>query len=465
MRQIITLSLSLLATMATAQTFPVLTLKNAGPVDRRVNIAVLPDGFTAAELPVFDLSADTMARNVFLQTPLKEYANFFNVYAIDVPSVESGTDHPANATDVTEPIIPFSDVNTYFSASFDGGSTHRALVCNDEPAAYAVMAANFPSYDQIILLANSFEYGGTGGPVATFSRNSSSIETALHELGHSFAHLADEYWAGWGSELANMTAETDTAVIRWHNWLHTGSIGHYPYGTSGDAAGWFRPHQNCKMQFLNRPFCQVCREAFIDRIYSLVTPIDSAWPDNSSTLTYSGTPLTFTIKLVKPNPNTLKVKWRANGVDLPSTDTTITINTSMLDFGLNDLTAFVTDTTTLSRSYRPNKGYEFTASWGINCTVSVIDVSAPRTGDHFFYSMYPVPARDRLHIDCDNGTNDKEMTYTLTDVAGRAVRTGKLPLVNGKQSLAIELAGVTPGAYIVTLRSKGIDVVEKVVVE
>lgn len=468
MKKLILLPFLLLGAAVMAQTFPVVPLKISGADDRRINIVVLPDGFTAAQLPLFQSVADTTATKIFQETPLKEYAAFFNVHCVNVPSIDSGTDHPANATDVAEPVIPFEDVNTYFDCSFDGGFTHRALVCNNTGAALSVLASSFPSYDQIIMLANSFEYGGTGGMVATFSRNVSSIETARHELGHSFAHLADEYWAGsiFADEKPNMTAQTDTAVVKWHNWLHVTGVLHYPYGTSGEEATWFRPHQNCKMQFLNRPFCRVCQEAFIDRIYELVTPIDSAWPDNTATAAYTGTPITFSMKLVRPLPNTLKIKWRLNGTTyLPSTDTTVTITSGMLSGGLNDLTAFVTDTTTLSRSYRPLSGYEFPVSWMINNTVGVIDISAPTSGEKFFYKIFPVPVKDALQMSYDNNTQDRHADYHITDMSGRQVKAGTIELKGGKQTLTIDAAGLAPGAYILNMSSRAIDVHETIVVE
>lgn len=451
-----------------AQVFPVVNMSVNGDPSNRINLVMLPDGFTSAELPVFQLTADTIRKNLFLQTPLKEYAAFFNTYSISVPSAESGADHPANATDVTEPVIPVSAVNTYFNATFDGYGTHRALVC-DDPTVQNVLAVNYPAYDIALLISNSFEYGGTGGPVATVSRNTSSIEVARHEIGHSFAGLADEYWAGtvFAMEKPNMTAQTDTAIVKWHNWLNTGGIGHFKYGNTSDDSLWYRPHQNCKMNYLNRPFCSVCQETFIDKIYSLVTPVDSLWPANTTTIPHnSGIPLTFGVKLVKPNPNTLKVKWQLNGADLSFTDTSVEISNALLAGGTNTLTAYITDTTKLSRSFRPASGYVFPVIWQISQTATgLININKGESHERFFYKLYPLPVTGDLTMAYDNQTKDENVRYSITDMSGRIIRNDSIRLQHGKQSMRISTAGMIPGNYILTLHGQSVYMSEQIVVE
>ncbi len=471
MNKIVILILSLLCTAvaASAQVFPVVANKVSGDQSNRINIVILPDGFTSAELPDFQLKTDTVQKAVFLQTPMKEYADFFNVYSINVPSAQSGCDHPGTATDVTEPVIPVLAVNTYFSCTFDNAGTHRALVCSNKPAALNVLAVNLPAFDQILMIANSFEYGGTGGQVATLSRDDAAIETALHELGHSFAGLADEYWAGFGfaAEKANMTSETDTAVVKWHNWLRTNGVLHYPYGTTSPDADWFRPHQNCKMQFLNRAFCRVCQEAFIDRIYSLVTPVDSTWPDATTIVNNTtGAPATFKMKLIKPKPNTLKIKWQLNSTFLESTDTTVTISNNMWTPGTNALTAYITDTTKLSRSYLPGAGYEFSVVWNVNqLATGVITIEPAQDNGRFFYKLYPIPAKTSITLAYDNHTSDASAYYTLTDVSGRTIKKGELQLQQGKHDVQINTEGMPPGVYILTLNGKTVYMSEQVIIQ
>ena len=468
MRKIITLLTCLcVSALAHAQLFPVVNLKNSGPASNRINMVILPDGFTAGELPTFQAEADTILQHVFLESPMKEYANFYNAYCINVPSVESGTDHPATATDVAEPVIPYANVNTYFNCTFDGNYTHRALTCNGMAAAFNVLAANFPAYDQVIMLANSFEYGGTGGAVATCSRNAAANETARHELGHSFAGLADEYWApGFAAEKPNMTTEADTNILKWNSWLHKGGVGHFRYGSSGGAESWYRPHQLCKMQYLNYPFCHVCQEAFIDKIYQVITPIDSLFPSNAAVIDYT-VPTTFRMKLIKPIPYTLSVKWQLNGFDIaPVSDTSIDINGGLLPPGVNALTAYVTDTTPLSHSYRPEAGYMFSKTWYIRKSgVGVISITNSQGNDHFFYKLYPVPVKNDLTLAYDNTTRDESVRYSILDISGKTVRSGSLPLQQGKQTVSINVSGIIPGNYILRLNSAAVYVAERITIE
>ena len=256
------------------QTFPVETIKNNGAKDKRINLVFLGDGYQSTELTQYLIDVNTVVTGMFSQTPFKEYEKFFNVYAVKVPSVESGAKHPGTATDVTEPATPVTNPNNYFGSQFDISNIHRLLLPLKGSIINSTLANNFPDYDQIFVMVNSTVYGGSGGTYATSSKNVSAAEIAIHEIGHSFAGLADEYAIGGQGERPNRTIVTDAATIKWKNWLGTNNVGIYPVGIEN----WQRPHQNCKMQFLNAPFCSVCQEAFINKIYALVSPIDNFTP-------------------------------------------------------------------------------------------------------------------------------------------------------------------------------------------
>lgn len=396
------------------QTFPVETIKNNGAKDKRINLVFLGDGYQSTELTQYLIDVNTVVTGMFSQTPFKEYEKFFNVYAVKVPSVESGAKHPGTATDVTEPATPVTNPNNYFGSQFDISNIHRLLLPLKGSIINSTLANNFPDYDQIFVMVNSTVYGGSGGTYATSSKNVSAAEIAIHEIGHSFAGLADEYVIGGQGERPNRTIATDAATIKWKNWLGTNTVGIYPVGIEG----WQRPHQNCKMQFLNAPFCSVCQEAFINKIYALVSPIDNFTP-LSKTVNFTGVSMNFALGLILPNPNTLKIEWVLNGVTVGNNINNINILATKLDTGKNTLIAKVTDSTALSRSYKPaTSGYLNSVTWTINKAGIPSPVESINQVDKIHYDIYPNPVEDVLSIHLST-QNVMDVELSLFDVQGR----------------------------------------------
>jgi hypothetical protein len=364
------LSLSL-----TAQVFPVEQIMDNGPDAKRINFVILGDGYTNDQLDDFTTDANNINNQVFNKSPFKEYSAFFNTYIIKVPSNESGADHPGTATDVNEPSHPVMDVDNYFGSTFDFFDIHRLLVPVNTSNIYSVLADNYPGYDQVIVLTNSHYYGGSGGALATTSLHASAPEIAIHEIGHSFGGLADEYWAGdfYANERPNMTANSNPSSVKWSNWVGTSGIDIYVHGNNGVPANWYRPHQNCEMRYLNQQFCAVCRETFIDKIYLLTDPIDSHSP-TSGNLQFWGFPLDFSIDLVLPSPNTLKTEWILDGNIIATDVNNISIGAEDLPLPASTLKVQVIDTTQLSRSYLPASGYVFSLNWTINNNVLPVEL-------------------------------------------------------------------------------------------
>jgi IgA Peptidase M64/Secretion system C-terminal sorting domain len=347
--------------MAQSQVFPVETIVDNGLPTKRVKFVFLSDGYTAAQLPEFITSVTNFKNNLFTQPPFSNYQNFFNIYAIKVPSVESGADHPGNANDIVENLVfhPVLVANTYFNTTFDYGGIHRLVVPQNGIALNNVLADNFPTFNQGFIFANSPFYGGSGGFYATSTVEARSDEVSIHEIGHSFGGLADEYTIGGQGERPNRTLVTDPLTIKWKNWIGSENIGVFPIGIEG----WQRPHQNCKMQFLDVPFCAVCKEAFVNKIYSIVTPIYSYLP-SSTTPTVNAT-TNFSANLTLPIPNTLSTDWILNGTSIATGVDNVNIDPAILPAGNSTLTLFVTDNTLLSRTFLPAKGYVFSQTWTI----------------------------------------------------------------------------------------------------
>ncbi len=345
------------------------TIMNNGPNSNRINVAYLGDGYQSSELGDFNSDAVNINNDLFLETPFKEYQAFFNAYAIEAASIDSGADHPGTATDVSEPAHPVSNVNTIFNTTFDYFNIHRLLVPLNSSAVYSLLNTYLPDYDVTFVLSNTPHYGGSGGALATTSLHPSASEIAIHEIGHSFGGLSDEYYAGdvYAGENENMTQETDPLLVKWADWMGINGVGIYQHCCSGNSASWYRPHQSCKMRSLGNDFCAVCTEEFIDQIYNLVSPIDNFLPSNTNTISLGiGSNIDLELDLIYPNPNTLVIEWYINGALFNIGSELINITDTDLNNGLNDIKALVRDETTLSKSFAPASGYEFEVDWIID---------------------------------------------------------------------------------------------------
>jgi IgA Peptidase M64/Secretion system C-terminal sorting domain len=376
--------LFLLLLMATsvgieAQTFkfPVDTIVKTGAIKRRVNVVILPDGYTAAELPKFKTDADAFIAYLFQKPPFDKYRPYFSVYTVSVPSAESGATHPQDATDeaTTNP-QPKETKNTFFGSSFDIAKIHRLLTYTKSTNVTNVLATNFPSYDIVFIMVNTPYYGGAGGFAATFSLAASSNEIGVHELGHSFPGLADEYWPGGGREVDNMTFDKNPATIRWKNWLNTPGIGIFDHTAPGQAVS--KPaNGTCRMEFLNKEFCSVCRESFVEKILKLIPPIESQLPTTSN-IQLTATATTFKLDLLKPNPNSLQVEWFLDGKSI-STKEQLLLSAASITNSLGTLVATVYDSTAISRS-TVRKITPFKVQWnlsrGVGVTVEPFTISA-----------------------------------------------------------------------------------------
>ena len=90
------------------QTFPVNHVVISGETDKRINIVFMSEGYTISEIGQFNQDVQNVITDLFNTTPYAEYESYFNVFAIEVASNESGTDHPGTADDGTCALDPTS---------------------------------------------------------------------------------------------------------------------------------------------------------------------------------------------------------------------------------------------------------------------------------------------------------------------------------------------------------------------
>ncbi len=250
------------------------TLLTNGPAGRRINIVFLSEGYSTNQLARFSVDATRVLTNLLATLPLRAYSNHFNAFAISVPSNQSGSDHPSTG----------SYRDTYFNSTYDSSGIPQLITIDGvgRSRLNSLLGTYMPQYDIVALIVNDTAYGGSGGFPLMASVNNSSAEIAIHELGHSFAGLGDEYSSAYPGypdiEEPNTTRQTNRALIKWTSWIlpttlvptpavsSNGTVVGLFEGAHYHTTGWFRPKLNCKMRSLGVAFCEVCSETLVKSV-------------------------------------------------------------------------------------------------------------------------------------------------------------------------------------------------------
>lgn len=425
-----------------AQTFETVLLRDNGPSDTRINLVVLGDGYDASEQDVFIADATQLTNYLFAKPPFSNYSNYFNVYAIKVISPESGVKHPGTATDVNEPVFPVSNPNNYLGTTFDYQDIHRCIYTPNLNMTTQVLATNIPFYDEAFVVVNSTEYGGCAGLYSYLSKHQSANEILVHELGHSFSGLADEYWFPPTGESPNKTQNSNPQTNRWRNWIGTDGVGIYPFE---EAPSWFRPHQNCIMKGLGSPFCAVCSEATIERIHQLQGPIESFSP-SAEVVGVTEEGVDFQVALILPEPNDLEFSWNLNNIAIEEQSATLAITASELEEGENALVFSVVDNTPLVRTDNHHAIHVNTITWTVH--KESLGIENIETSENSFV-LYPNPSAEVVHIK-SNQSLTSTLFYELVTTTGQLAKKGEMDLRNS-EVYSIELADLSSQVYILNV--------------
>jgi hypothetical protein len=369
---------------------PVRSVRSTGPSDNRVDIVLVGDGYTAAELPKFAADVESFVAGMFAQEPFSSYKAYFNVDRVEVASAESGADHPSFGIFRT----------TALNATYDCAGIGR-LICVDPTAVEDVLARSIhpDGRDVVIVLVNDPGYGGSGGSIAVASTHVDGLEIVLHEVGHSFGLLADEYAGGGPACEAttepvapNVTLAIDRASIKWRDWIDpstpvptpnfaSGGPGLYEGGKHCET-GIYRPTADSKMRSLHRPYEQINIQQLITRIYNVVAPIDLSRPAADRVVAGSDERVPFSIVKLRPGNHTLRAVWELDGQQVGTTDG-ITVDTAFLTPGDHDVRVTVADPTDTVRN-DPDQALVQSRSWILHVstpTPPVVTVLAPNGGE------------------------------------------------------------------------------------
>jgi len=196
----------------------------SGPSPEKVDLLILGDGYTQGEMKKFEADARRLSAHLFSVSPFRERARDFNVWAMAVPTEKSGITRPS--TGVHHP--------SALGTRYDIFGSERYVLTLDNRALREI--AQHASYEFIEILVNNETYGG-GGIFGQFSTAAAGNAWAnylfVHEFGHHFAGLADEYYTSpvayqsasgrpepWEP---NVTALRDPAILKWKRHVKAGT--------------------------------------------------------------------------------------------------------------------------------------------------------------------------------------------------------------------------------------------------
>lgn len=260
-------------------------LVHNGSPERKVDIVIMGDGYKRDEIHKLRKDAERMLEVLFGVEPFAGRKRDFNVHLIETVSEDSGIDEPRKGFYRSTPLgLSFNSLDL---------SRYVLALPNKEIRSYAAAVP----YDQIMIIANTERYGG-GGIFNLYSTCTSDNEYSgyvfVHELGHAFAGLGDEYYSstvvyndaypeGVEPWEPNITALLDTTDIKWGDMIgegtpvptpddstYAGTVGCFE-GAGYSAEGLYRPCRDCWMfSKKESEFCPVCRRA-IDRMIDFHT--------------------------------------------------------------------------------------------------------------------------------------------------------------------------------------------------
>ncbi|HMY21071.1 MAG TPA: M64 family metallopeptidase, partial [Polyangium sp.] len=340
-------------------------IHDAGPSDNRANLVIVGDCYNQSELSTTFLQhiQSTLSyRFGPIGEPYGRYSKFVNICALKVPSVDSGC--------TTAPR------NTAFQCW--GSDTTRLGLC-DNFAVYNGIQQRIPASLEVTwtsVVMNDSSWWGSGGVLAIWSGGHYDAKTLfLHEGGHAFHALADEYGgtnncAGYSepSEI-NVTRDPVNTSGKWDEWLGSNQSGATGPQSTFEGARYcdtdmWRPSFNSMMNQCfssyepTNSYNSISREKMIRDIYAEVRPIDCYAPGQ---LQLTGTP---DLSVTVVDPNVITLDWLVDGVLVAgSPGATLHLANLGLSAGTHEIRAHAHDDTPWVRGDRSS--LEQTITWTV----------------------------------------------------------------------------------------------------
>lgn len=240
--------------------YPYSTIKQADDTIKCINIAFLAEGYMEDEMDNFLSDVNTAVDALFAHEPFKSNSDKFNIVAVRSASKDSGVSEPSKA--IWKKTILDSHFDTFYIERYlttlHLKKLHDALAC-------------IP-YEHIIVLVNTERYGGGGiynSYNLSYTKGENYKPVVVHEFGHSFGGLADEYAYSDSDPMyfpdvepwePNITTKADFSK-KWQNLIDDGKASMYEGGGYLTEGVW-RGCENCRMKTNEYPeFCPVCQQA------------------------------------------------------------------------------------------------------------------------------------------------------------------------------------------------------------
>lgn len=239
---------------------PYVTLQQAADTSRCIHVAYVAEGYQQHEMGTFLEDCKTAMEALFQHEPFRQMQDRFNMIAVMSPSAESGVSEPGKGI----------WKNTALGAHFDTFYSERYLTTLHLKKMNDILAGT--PYEHIIVLVNGERYGGGGvynSYTLTDAHDPSFRPVVVHEFGHSFGGLGDEYPYGDDDPMyfpdtepwePNLTTKHDFNG-KWENLVKAEKAGLIEGGGYLTKGVW-RGFENCRMRTNEEPeFCLVCQQA------------------------------------------------------------------------------------------------------------------------------------------------------------------------------------------------------------
>ncbi len=304
----------------------------SGPSARRIDFELMGDGYTKEIFRRFKGDALTHMKAFWAEPLYGEYQNYINVWRFDLVSYQDGVDDVSMEERGVPPPTDPKDLKRWKKREAKVKRYSTALDCKAAGGGGQVMASPeqvmrwrryFADSDGLtIAFANKGQLGMGGGGIATTGKNVALV----HEVGHAFVGLLDEYTNNpsrpQGRIFAANAISTDNEdpkvpppldEIPWKHWLlfkpKPSDVGIH-LGGATYTLGVFRPAPGCAMNAGGgAAMCTVCREAGVLRIYSYVSPIDESGPAVDTVRLVEGETKEFFVQPMQPRSRALPVDW------------------------------------------------------------------------------------------------------------------------------------------------------------